>query len=423
MGMPPATDTTKHLMMKRVIKYVSEAVLIVLMAVGVSSCVYDFISGDSPSDQTDDHITLFIRLGILDSPGTRAEAPDIEKMTTLRIVLLDKEGKVEYNEMIRYGDPVTEDEFILIPTVKGMKKLFFIANEESVTLEGDLEGDQGQSLTSLVEAYGEGTAGFEEAVQAAYFRLDSEKPLPMTSQYEINAGQPGENNFTFYVVPAATKFTFHITNKRTEAASVVKKISIDKLADVNYVMPHVGQQSRNWTEPDGTTTPLYWIDWLKKAVDVTHQNDKVPGNYNENQRIGWIFDYELPGGAKHVPQAMFSNENGEDKGRVPGVGTEGGQEEPEYTTVTFGPYYYPESKSLRNLSEPNGAQVYKLNLELTDGTGKDQSLSREISFVSALFRNTHVVIDIILEMGYMHVYGEIQGWSSNNVFGTLTEEE
>ena len=62
-------------------------------------------------------------------------------------------------------------------------------------------------------------------------------------------------------------------------------------------------------------------------------------------------------------------------------------------------------------------------MELTDGTQKEISLSRELSNVTALFRNTHVVIDITLEMGYMHVYGEIQPWDKNDVYGFLEEED
>ena len=389
-----------------------------MMAAGFSSCIYDNASEEPQPDRTeDDNITLYIRLGILDGPASRADAADVECMSSIRIVLLDLDngGKVEYNKKISYAnDPVIETGFILIPTVKGEKKIFFIANEESVTL--GRKGENGGSLTSLVESFGKGDAGFEDAVNAAYFELDPEKPLPMTSEYTLTAGRAGENNYTFYVVPAATKYTFNITNKRVEESSEITRIAIGNLADANYVMPHVGRQYRNWTNNDGTTSSLYWIDWLKNVIDVTNQNQKVPGNYDTNQRLGWILDYELPAHSV-APHDMFVGNRS-----VNGVPDNLGGEEPEYETVTFGPYYAPESKSLKS----NGEQTYTLVLKLTDVTSKDKEriLSRELSFVTALFRNTHVVIDITLEMGYMHVYGEIRSWKDDNtVYGMLTEED
>ena len=395
-------------MMKTLLRSISAAVLTVLMTAGFSSCVHD----SYPSDQSkDDDITLLIRLGILDGPETRAEAPDIECLSSVRIVLLDldKGGEVEYNEKFSYSAPVLETEVIAIPTVKGKKQIFFIANEESVSLKGPQE----ESLTSLIGRYPAGAVGFEDAIKAACFKLDPTQPLPMTSEYTLDAGRPGENNYTFYVVPAATKFTFHITNKREEGSSTIQNISFGDLADVNYVMPRVGQQNRDWTDADGSKTTLYWIDWLKNVMD----NTKVPGNYEENQRLGWIFDYALPGGADHQKSEMFRGAE-----TVSGVTTSQGGD-PQYETKTFGPYYRPESKALKNSSDPNGPQKYTLYLELTDGTQEEISLSRELSNITALFRNTHVVIDITLEMGYMHVYGEIQPWDKNDVYGFLEEED
>ena len=395
-------------MMKTLLRSISAAVLTVLMTAGFSSCVHD----SYPSDQSkDDDITLLIRLGILDGPETRAEASDIECLSSVRIVLLDldKDGEVEYNEKFSYSAPVLETEIIAIPTVKGKKQIFFIANEESVSLKGPQE----ESLVSLIGRYPAGADGFEDAIKAACFTLKPNLPLPMTSEYTLDAGRPGENNYTFYVVPAATKFTFHITNKREEGSSTIQNISFGDLADVNYVMPRVGQQNRDWTYADGSKTTLYWIDWLKNVMD----NTKVPGNYEENQRLGWIFDYALPGGAEHKKREMFRGAE-----TVSGVTTaEGG--DPQYETKTFGPYYRPESKALKNSSDPNGPQKYTLYLELTDGTQEKISLSRELSNITALFRNTHVVIDITLEMGYMHVYGEIQPWDQNDVYGFLEEED
>ena len=398
-------------MMKSIMKYISAVVLAVMMTAGLPSCVYDFIREDVVTDK--ENITLLILLGILDGPTSRAEAPDIEQMHSIRVVLLDDGGTVEYNDKIVYNDPVIESEFMVIPTVKGEKKIFFIANEESVTLEGE----NGESLTELIERFPKGSTGFEDAVNDAYFKLDPEKPLPMTSQYTFDAGNPGENNYTFYVVPAATKFTFNITNKRVEESSTITKIAIEKLADANYVMPHVGEQYRNWTNDDGSIDRLYWIYWLKNVVDVTNQNQKVPGNYNTNQRLGWILDYELP---EHsvAPNDMFVGSQ-----PVNGVPDNLGNEEPQYETVTFGPYYAPESKTLKNQSNVNGEQTYTLVLELTDGTKEERRLSRDLSFVTALFRNTHVVIDITIEMGYMHIYGEIRSWRDNDVYGMLTEED
>ena len=407
--------------MKRIKRYVAAAVLAVLMTAGLSSCVYDYATEDAPSNQPEDgDITLFIRLGILDGPASRAEAPDKECIHAIRIVMLDLDngGKVEYNKRISYEiNPVINTGFILIPTIKGEKKIFFIANEESVKLV-NAEEEEEDSLASLLDRFPEGTDGFEEAINSAYFKLDTSQALPMTSEYKLTAGQPGENNYTFYVVPVATKYTFNITNKRVETASTITRIAIEDLADANYVMPHVQQQYRDWKEADGSITSLYWIDWLKNVVDATNSQGTVSGNYNENQSRGWILDYELPEHSD-APHDMFVGEVS-----INGVPSNKGDEEIEYEKATFGPYYAPESKTLKSASNPNGAQTYTLVLELTDGTGEQIQLTRELSFfVTALFRNTHVVMDITIEMGYMHIYGEIRSWKENDVYGSLTEED
>lgn len=402
--------------MKRIMRYVAAAVLAVMMTAGFPSCIYDNAAGDSPSSRPgDDNITLFIRLGILDGPASRAEAPDVECMHTLRIVMLDLDngGKVEYNEKISYEiNPVISTGFILIPTVKGEKKIFFIANEDSVTLS--TTGEE-TSLAAFLDGFEKGDEGFEDAVNGVYFRLDSRKPLPMTSEYTLTAGRPGENNYTFYVVPAATKYTFNITNKRTETSSTITKIAMENFADANYVMPHVGRQYRNWTNSDGTTSSLYWIEWLKNVVDATSANSKLPGNYDVNQRLGWILDYELPEHSDSQHE-LFAGEQS-----INGIPDEKSDAEPGQ--ATFGPYYAPESKSLKSAANPDGEQSYTLVLELTDGTGTAQHHTRELPYVAALFRNTHVVIDITLEMSWMHIYGEIRSWKDNNVYGTLTEED
>lgn len=408
-------------MKRRVISYVSAALLAVMTMAGLSSCIYDYVDEEAAAGKTEDNrFTLYILLGILDGPKSRVEeTPKEELMHSIRIVLLDSEGKVEFNKKFSYNEPVPESGFIQIPTVKGQKQLFFFANEESVTLAGDTQ----RSLTDLLDSYPAGAEGFEAAVNAAAFSLAPGEPLLMTSRYSLDAGRSGENNYTFYVVPAATKFTFNITNKRDDGATVIKKIAIASLADINYVMPHVGAQYRNWENDDGTTTSLYWIDWLQRVVEETNKepNNTNPDNLEVNRNRGWIDDYKLPDNPRpqHAPLTMF---NGGPDGQgvsVAGASTNA-EGEPVYGTETFGPYYATESIFLNS----NGKQEYTLQLELTDGTGKKPELSpRSLPFVPALFRNTHVVIDITFEMSYMHVYGEIKPWSENGpAYGWLTEK-
>lgn len=409
-------------MKRRVISYVSAALLAVMTMAGLSSCIYDYVDEEAAAGKTEDNrFTLYILLGILDGPKSRTEAPKEELMYSIRIVLLDSEGKVEFNEKFSYNEPVIKSGFIQIPTVKGEKQLFFFANEESVTLAGDTP----RRLTDLLDAYQTGAEGFEAAVNAAAFSLAPGEPLLMTSRYSLDAGRSGENNYTFYVVPAATKFTFNITNKRVDGVdgtTVIKKIAIASLADINYVMPHVGAQYRNWKNDDGTTTSLYWIDWLQRVVEETNEepNNTNPDNLEVNRNRGWIFDYELPDNPQHASRTMF--DGGPDGQGVSVAGASTNEEgEPVYGTETFGPYYATESIFLNS----KGEQEYALQLELTDGTGKEPELSpRSLPFVPALFRNTHVVIDITFEMSYMHVYGEIQSWSENRpAYGWLTEDK
>ena len=395
-----------------------------LGAAGCAGFIYDnYPTGDDSEDS--DMVTLVLNVGMV-SP-TRAGTDDREKMHDLRIVLLDNDGKVEYNRHIVFNTALTEYKegtqgFQFIRTKPGSKKIFFVANEigvNPVQLTDRYGGTDratlsGQSLTAVLDsrpavspdATGPVSTDFEDLVKSVYFAPGdySGMKIPLSSSYEfeIPDEKAGERVVKeFYLVHAATKFEFLFVNHRL-APIQINDLSVSSIADNMYLMAHFeGEKGESvepedkkmtWTDEAGQKTGN-WIDWLKAVSDATNKNPFDLQNETVNASYGWIKDYVLPSGCTHSPKNIIPSNSDKDKYVI------------EVTNNDANPYnkvpivYYPESKS-------GDAQSYSFTISLTDtALSNDTKTFTEPLTISnggsvenlvTLFRNTHVRVTCII---------------------------
>lgn len=315
---------------------------------------------------------------------------DNEKMQTLRVIVLHADGKVEHNRLYSLSGSGSESKLILLKvTPDEKKKILLFANENSV---GSVEGVEGETsvstetLGAFFGKYPEGTGGFENAVRGLYFNpvyWDSAEeeflPIPMSSEYVLEMGK-GSVERTFYVVRVATKFTINFENWRDEDV-IVSDLRIVRPADRNYLMAHVNDF------PDSDSYPG-WIDWLKEVSEKSSEND--------TEAASWMMNYDLPGVAKHE------------------VYTHGGTLTVKELDKTDMVFYLPESKNLKESEVTHGEQEYMLSFKVT---GREEPFSFALPNLKALFRNTHVVINIAMYTDRVLFRISVEPWD----FGGRTE--
>lgn len=327
-----------------------------------------------PEDTTD--VTLMLNIETIEETrAVNTTLPDNEKMHSVRVMILHENGTVEHNKYYPLEGARGQKNILLKVKPNEKKKIYLFANEESVSeLEGIADG--GKSLSSFLDSYGSGSSGFNEAVNDLYFTPDYiGKSIPMTSSYEVDIPEEGLVEKTFYMVRVATKFTINFFNMRGEAVQV-ENFSIGRYADKNFLMAHVN----SYPESDQYST---WIDWLKVVSDASSEND----DYVTTEAAGWLKDYELPRQARHqlsynsssaltVAPAVFDEDNLEDI-------------KPGKASDTF---YLPESKNLKE-GASDEEQGYTLTINITGAPGP---FVCKLPNLKALFRNTHVVVNVTM---------------------------
>jgi len=98
-------------------------------------------------------------------------------------------------------------------------------------------------------------------------------------------------------------------------------------------------------------------------------------------RRGWIQAYDIPSETSHQEVTV----NGPLE--VPSMtGDQPGK-------AVFPVFYLPESKKLKAGSATYGEQEYTLKLDMSEN-GKELSFTKTFPNLKALFRNTHVLVDI-----------------------------
>ena len=333
---------------------------------------------ESLTDTTEAALYLNIE-PIVQSRAGVAELPDNEKMKSVRVVVLHADGTVEHNRDFSLEDAQAQKTILLKVTPDEKKRIFLFANEESVSAVEGVTGEN-QTLTDFFESYTDGDSGFEDAVNGLYFAPDYSggKPIPMSSMYEIDFPAKGNFDGTFYVVRVATKFMVNFINWRGEDV-IVDNFTIASHADKNFLMAHVGNSEQNRLLFNGKP----WINWLKEVSDASSEND----DYATTEAAGWLKDYGLPTQAKAetythgtviVGKQTIDTENPANS--KPGVA--------ENVPV----FYLPESKNPK-AGATDGEQEYTMTIYIN---GRSEPFVCKLPNLKALFRNTHVVVNITM---------------------------
>lgn len=310
-----------------------------------------------------------------------ATLPDNEKMHSVRVIVLHNDGTVEHNKFYALDDAQEQRSILLKVTPNEKKKIYLFANEESVsTVEGVSGNDT--SLSEFFDSYKEGMRmnDFAIAVKDLYFAPDYSdgNPIPMSSMYEIDIPEKGVIEEIFYVVRVATKFTVNFFNWRGEEVTV-ENFSIESHADKNFLMAHVNSYPDTQNPETNQPYPT-WIDWLKAVSDASNEDSDAATN-----RFGWLTDYRLP---EQTTAKVYTHE-GLKIGK-PTVNIENPDNSEPGVANVVPVFYLPESK---NLKAGATEQEYILTIKIA---GRAEPFVCKLDKLKALFRNTHLVVNITM---------------------------
>lgn len=434
--------------MTAITRYISYFIIAALLACGVWGCDRGFDPDEPDLDGEEKYMLLLHVMPIAAGETADATATEVtERIKSLRIIVLtvpDEESdgtaasKIEYNKLedIEEGKASAFEHPVSLWLTKGKKDIYLIANEESV---GDIQ--YSPEMTELPTKFADflkrydllknpDAAEFKDAVEAIYFEpnyvIDEQKRiyLPYTSHYqvEVTKKEEEENKPTMYLVPVATKFTFKFINKRDNDV-MVSKISVKGTDTHNFLLAHVGEDEyeKEFVNEDGTNTPLYWIDWLAKVSEATHG---AADNAAVNEKYGWISDYKIPASSKNAETDFIAET---DQVIVPKKDPAGdGSELDEPGVLVLGPYYRPESRREKTVTDEEGKETreheYLLTLDLKDIIeGGPEFVDIPIANLHALFRNTSVYITVTMSSGDVEVYAEISDWNRHEANGWVSD--
>ncbi len=308
-----------------------------------------------------------------------ATLPDNEKMHSVRVIVLHNDGTVEHNKFYALDDAQEQRSILLKVTPNEKKKIYLFANEESVsTVEG--VADVNSTLSAFFHTYVEGMSGFEDAVNGLYFAPDysAGKPIPMSSMYEIDFPEKGNFDGTFYVVRVATKFTVNFKNWRGEEVTV-ENFTIASHADKNFLMAHVNSYPDTQNHETNQKYPT-WIDWLKAVSDASNVDSDAA-----TEEFGWLTDYELP---EQSTATIYTH--GKETVGKPTVDIDNPDNSEPGVANVVPVFYLPESK---NLKAGATEQEYILTIKIA---GRAEPFVCKLDKLKALFRNTHLVVNITM---------------------------
>lgn len=384
----------------------------------------------SETDGKEDFILnkdTFITIEI--SPLTRSESSSIEVIKSLRIILLDPDGRLKANEYITYEEAKSLDKYFHnceLKTVTGKNKIFVIANEASIEEFNFEEGpkDYRKSLTDFLNSLAPGNSGIENSLKTLYFIPNYNKPIPLSCYYELELKEDNgskstvpQNNFTLFLVNVATKLEINFYNYRNDDV-IFKNVSIEKIADYNYLIANIEDSEKNKVI-DGKS--YYWIDWLKKVSEDTQNHPNLDESNESNNIIndkwGWLTNYKMPSITEHENFNLISN-NDTWKIERSKEGQVGDKPIPgEFPTITF---YLPESKFI---PQNESVQSYKMVFEIYSNNEESKIIETELGYVKTLFRNTKVKVNIELYEGSLEIFAQIVKWKETGlIYGTLTQE-
>lgn len=418
--------------------------LIILLFLGLSSCVNEY--GADCTSNTPDPNTTILFLDMRSLSPSNATLP-AEKIKTVRVIITAKSdaesGSDTPEEDVSSKNIIECNRLYELPVVDasnfsytltwsstlGRKSVYVIANEEFI----------GNDLTAKLNEYEEMSASgdLEEWLEAYSFTpeykiSDNNIYLPYSYSKTDFIPLPGQvNSINCWLVPVATKFVFKFQNKRN-ADVRINGISMASVNSSSYLLPDIAPDAQ-YMEFDGES--LYWPDWLAKVSQMSWNYPEFGENEGFNQLYGWITDYSVPDlSDSHV--YTFVERNSSDVFDVPAaheIETEDGKETVpgSFTTRIF---YLPESINFDipdasstldsgNDEDEQRNQSYYLTFELEDlGSGTAPKLENMlIPNLSSLFRNTFVVIQMVMVQGDIEIYAEIAPWNMKTANGWLSE--
>ena len=416
-------------MIKNLYKILSST-FIIFASFYLEGCIEERYLGGI-TDPDSEHAIVSLHLRALDA--TRANDNDVEeKISSLRVIMIDEEGTIECNELIEEKDfhnnpsDIEDLYYFLRITSPGIKNFYLFANEDhfiSVNKNDDTIEIEETSLGSLLKEYRPGEShgkDLEDLLETIFFTPDyeisgKEITLPYSCHYKLDMQAGVRYDRPMWLVPVATKFYFNFTNNRSHDVEITK-LGIPNSVSRNYVLGNVGKSQQQMIIGD---LELYWVDWLAEIVRLSNIQSSFESNVNLNEKYGWISDYKIPTFNNSFKETEF--EIGEEK-IVPGRTENGGGYLPTPGRKSFGPFYLPETRFPLNGDE----QVYHLNLQLND-TDPSTTLTQldpiMLTNVKSLFRNTKVVINITMNEGTDDIYVEIRSWNSSDIyFGTANKQ-
>lgn len=369
--------------MQRLFRHIN-ALMLAVLAVVMTACSGDNVVSDEPGEG--EELFLVCNIGMVGE--TRANPVlQNESMRSLRIIILSSDGAVESNEYINFDTYLDHYSHISEVKYEAHKRIYFVANEESVAsiLSDNSSYPLSGSLHAFLESVTVGDKDFEEKINAIHYAPDFTNDITLSAMYDVDI--PADKRYIekdFWLVRVATKFSFVFENHRLYDDIQVDYFEISTVADRNFLMPRFS----NGTTP---TFPGYptWIDWLRD-ISIFSQID--PNNPTSDVS-GWLTAYDIPSAAHQVVLSWPVT-----------FGL------PKYANGTPGTHkisnvYAPESKRLRETGNMiRYEQQYFLHVVCNNGT---KTFDVALPNLRALFRNTHVVVEVTFTDGDFQIVPKI----------------
>lgn len=352
--------------------------LVSLFAAGCDKSVTD-----APEVEKDVWVNLNIGIALSDSAvperasragGLEEPADEAEKMQTLRIVVVDKDGNVEANRFLCAGSVVEYGEEHFKVRANETKQVYVFVNEKNKSVKvyeaavsdpiadfhaylGDIEVGEPFPRTKIEGLEVRLTDGVGSELDAAGGGYEkAEGGLPMSTCETVEVGDT-DLSHKIYLHRAAVKFTFNITNQSGRERALTG-LHIDKMSRREYYLPRVTEYGAN-------------------GKDIVDFNVPNVGN-NDYYRFAKSFD-------------------------------DGGITLPNGETVTTSPVYLLEGKY-----EPEKTDADEKNYSMSISVNGADTGYEYLTNLDRLPRNTHVVVNIVFGVSDvtwtvdLRPYGEVK---------------
>lgn len=413
----------------------------------VSSCIFDKYEddGDAGADGIPEgKVQVYFRIKTLGETATPVKTASIEALKSLRVIIIDENGRLDINEKINLEpDESWANDFIysyrrLLST--GKKKVFLVANEESVgrvaltDASGLPVGLPLSSLSDLLDHFSALSesetmgANFEKVLERVYFNNDFSNIkdgnyvyLPYSSCYEVDLQDPEINELStpLYLVPVATKFDFTFVNYREKDAQI-DDVIICNVNSHNFLNARLADNEKTRLLNE---KPVWWIDWLEACAEASQS----ALDFDEfNKDWGWIEKYELPVAEATRPLSIKTTA---ELWQVPAL-----VDKNNPSSLSVGPFYVPESMNIITQEEidanpdldlKEGSQYYTLSFKLRNVGAEEQSYQQgfHISTLGSLFRATHVMITVNFRETDVEIYSEMAPWLRRLFLGFVQQDD